>query len=44
MQNFMMVWSRNQDMKSGETCSFLAKKSLNLSFDWYSITYMNFIL
>ena len=25
MQNFMMVWSRNQDMKSGETCSFLAK-------------------
>lgn len=26
MQNFMMVWSRNQDMKSGETCSFLAKE------------------
>ena len=28
MQNFMMVWSRNQDMKSGETCSFLAKEKI----------------
>ena len=28
MQNFMMVWSRNQDMKSVETCSFLAKEKI----------------
>lgn len=26
--DFMMVWSRNQDMKSGETCSFLAKEKI----------------
>ena len=44
IESLSMNWQKTWFSKVNSKQNFLPQKSLNLSFDWYSITYMNFIL